>query len=145
MGLSWRFANNEVVKSSMRAVPQAVENFEAVERIRLSMKPARDVLHFGCYAALPKPEARPYKHEADPRRSAAKCNRYGHLRLTESDVPLRIGMSSSLLPPRSTAGQLTLDQHIGVRIPGGQPIKIPNKICGANDRSPTTAGPEVEP
>jgi hypothetical protein len=25
------------------------------------------------------------------------------------------------LPPRSTAGQLTLDQHIGVRIPGGQP------------------------
>src|SRR6266567_6543594 len=28
-----------------------------------------------------------------------------------------------LLPPRSTAGQLTLDQHIGVRIPGGQPIK----------------------
>ena len=26
-----------------------------------------------------------------------------------------------LLPPRSTAGQLTLDQHIGVRIPGGQP------------------------
>jgi hypothetical protein len=26
------------------------------------------------------------------------------------------------LPPRSTAGQLTLDQHIGVRIPGGQPI-----------------------
>jgi hypothetical protein len=28
-----------------------------------------------------------------------------------------------LLPPRSMAGQLTLDQHIGVRIPGGQPIK----------------------
>ena len=27
-----------------------------------------------------------------------------------------------VLPPRSTAGQLTLDQHIGVRIPGGQPI-----------------------
>ena len=27
-----------------------------------------------------------------------------------------------MLPPRSTAGQLTLDQHIGVRIPGGQPI-----------------------
>src|SRR4051794_14508417 len=27
----------------------------------------------------------------------------------------------SLLPPRSTAGQLTLAQHIGVRIPGGQP------------------------
>jgi hypothetical protein len=31
-----------------------------------------------------------------------------------------------LLPPRSTAGQLTLDQHIGVRIPGGQP-KIRSK------------------
>ena len=29
---------------------------------------------------------------------------------------------SHSLPPRSTAGQLTLDQHIGVRIPGGQPI-----------------------
>src|SRR5215831_10631466 len=28
---------------------------------------------------------------------------------------------TSKLPPRSTAGQLTLDQHIGVRIPGGQP------------------------
>ena len=28
---------------------------------------------------------------------------------------------SPLLPPRSMVGQLTLDQHIGVRIPGGQP------------------------
>jgi hypothetical protein len=28
-----------------------------------------------------------------------------------------------ILPPRSTAGQLTLDQHIGVRIPGGQPTE----------------------
>ena len=28
---------------------------------------------------------------------------------------------SHMLPPRSMAGQLTLDQHIGVRIPGGQP------------------------
>ena len=27
-----------------------------------------------------------------------------------------------LLPPRSMVGQLTLDQHIGVRIPGGQPL-----------------------
>jgi hypothetical protein len=26
-----------------------------------------------------------------------------------------------VLPPRSMVGQLTLDQHIGVRIPGGQP------------------------
>ena len=32
----------------------------------------------------------------------------------------------SLLPPRSMVGQLTLDQHIGVRIPGGQP-KIESK------------------
>jgi hypothetical protein len=31
-----------------------------------------------------------------------------------------------ILPPRSTAGQLTLDQHIGVRIPGGQPNQIKN-------------------
>ena len=29
---------------------------------------------------------------------------------------------SHLLPPRSMVGQLTLDQHIGVRIPGGQPL-----------------------
>ena len=29
---------------------------------------------------------------------------------------------AAVVPPRSTAGQLTLDQHIGVRIPGGQPI-----------------------
>lgn len=28
-----------------------------------------------------------------------------------------------VLPPRSMVGQLTLDQHIGVRIPGGQPIQ----------------------
>jgi hypothetical protein len=33
---------------------------------------------------------------------------------------------SCLLPPRSMVGQLTLDQHIGVRIPGGQPIKSIN-------------------
>ena len=32
-----------------------------------------------------------------------------------------VGLFQSKLPPRSTAGQLTLDQHIGVRIPGGQP------------------------
>jgi hypothetical protein len=41
------------------------------------------------------------------------------------------GFSSLLLPPRSTAGQLTLDQHIGVRIPGGQPNQINNlRSCG---------------
>ena len=32
--------------------------------------------------------------------------------------------TSRLLPPRSMAGQLTLDQHIGVQIPGGQPNPI---------------------
>jgi hypothetical protein len=32
------------------------------------------------------------------------------------------------VPPRSTAGQLTLDQHIGVRIPGGQPKPLPNGL-----------------
>ena len=39
----------------------------------------------------------------------------------ESKEP-SVGLFNSKLPPRSTAGQLTLDQHIGVRIPGGQPI-----------------------
>ena len=37
---------------------------------------------------------------------------------------IQVGLAaktSQTLPPRSTAGQLTLDQHIGVRIPGGQP------------------------
>jgi hypothetical protein len=29
-----------------------------------------------------------------------------------------------VLPPRSMVGQLTLDQHIGVRIPGGQPVYL---------------------
>src|SRR6185503_15401272 len=37
-------------------------------------------------------------------------------------VRFRSAFRSQKLPPRSTAGQLTLDQHIGVRIPGGQPI-----------------------
>ena len=41
--------------------------------------------------------------------------------------PQRGRFRSPLLPPRSTAGQLTLDQHIGVRIPGGQP-NSPEKI-----------------
>jgi len=30
------------------------------------------------------------------------------------------------LPTRSMVGQLPLEQHIGVRIPGGQPNKINN-------------------
>jgi hypothetical protein len=31
------------------------------------------------------------------------------------------GVASAALPPRSMVGQLPLEQHIGVRIPGGQP------------------------
>src|SRR5207237_4781463 len=48
------------------------------------------------------------------------------------------GSSHTALPPRSTAGQLTLDQHIGVRIPGGQPIfsvSCPVKFWTADFRS----------
>jgi hypothetical protein len=40
----------------------------------------------------------------------------------------------SALPPRSMVGQLTLDQHIGVRIPGGQPNKtqgLPSQAGGS--------------
>ncbi len=40
----------------------------------------------------------------------------------KSNQAARGAFALLLLPPRSTAGQLTLDQHIGVRIPGGQPI-----------------------
>ena len=48
------------------------------------------------------------------------------IRLTDKKAAPRIREARTLrvsrsLPPRSTAGQLTLDQHIGVRIPGGQP------------------------
>src|SRR5579862_6983080 len=51
------------------------------------------------------------------------------------DARFRLPIQSNLLlPPRSTAGQLTLDQHIGVRIPGGQP-KNPNKNHGFSDVS----------
>ena len=44
------------------------------------------------------------------------------------------------LPPRSTAGQLTLDQHIGVRIPGGQP-NLPENRCAAHGSSVPHSGP----
>ena|ERR1700683_3428698 len=36
------------------------------------------------------------------------------------------GANPRLLPPRSMVGQLPLEQHIGVRIPGGQPNRINN-------------------
>jgi hypothetical protein len=39
----------------------------------------------------------------------------------ESKICGNLLKNQHILPPRSTAGQLTLDQHIGVRIPGGQP------------------------
>src|SRR5205085_11129249 len=73
----------------------------------------------------------------------------GALALTLANPPIRIDLlahlrskvaapsTRSLLPPRSTAGQLTLDQHIGVRIPGGQPIlrfMYPQNL-GPNHRS----------
>src|SRR6202167_1018514 len=35
-------------------------------------------------------------------------------------------VSLAALPPRSMVGQLPLEQHIGVRIPGGQPFIISN-------------------
>src|SRR5690349_14757076 len=41
------------------------------------------------------------------------------------------------LPPRSTAGQLTLDQHIGVRIPGGQP----NYFSATSNKTGSQANP----
>ena len=52
------------------------------------------------------------------------------------------GSNRKLLPPRSTAGQLTLDQHIGVRIPGGQPNlfkSLPYFPC-PDHYSPVTRG-----
>src|SRR5215470_11421418 len=50
-----------------------------------------------------------------------------------------------VLPPRSTAGQLTLDQHIGVRIPGGQPNYSTTRSfasSGHSDLCPKTC-PEI--
>jgi hypothetical protein len=47
-------------------------------------------------------------------------NRRPALSVIGSDVKEQF---SGSLPPRSMVGQLTLDQHIGVRIPGGQPIE----------------------
>ena len=37
--------------------------------------------------------------------------------------PTASSADPNLLPPRSMVGQLPLEQPIGVRIPGGQPIK----------------------
>ena len=34
-----------------------------------------------------------------------------------------------LLPPRSMVGQPPLERHIGVRIPGGQPITMPHMVA----------------
>jgi hypothetical protein len=40
------------------------------------------------------------------------------------------------LPPRSMVGQLPLEQHIGVRIPGGQPMRINNLRCLPPSKKP---------
>ena len=37
------------------------------------------------------------------------------------------------LPTRSMVGQLPLEQHIGVRIPGGQPKPLPKRFSKAQD------------
>src|ERR1700748_463254 len=49
--------------------------------------------------------------------------------------------SSRALPPRSMVGQLTLDQHIGVRIPGGQPITHFPHILSRQNPTPSIAFP----
>lgn len=48
-----------------------------------------------------------------------------------------------VLPPRSMVGQLTLDQHIGVRIPGGQPIHFFLNTAGFRNqlRKSSPSGP----
>jgi hypothetical protein len=53
----------------------------------------------------------------------------GALGLTSETPALKIeklagfaGFLFTALPPRSMVGQLPLEQHIGVRIPGGQPV-----------------------
>jgi hypothetical protein len=55
----------------------------------------------------------------------------GLLGLTSASPALKIekpgglaGFLFAALPPRSMVGQLPLEQHIGVRIPGGQPIYL---------------------
>jgi hypothetical protein len=52
------------------------------------------------------------------------------------------------LPPRSMVGQLTLDQHIGVRIPGGQPDAckriIINNIKQSEKDLPTPVGQPID-
>src|SRR5271157_286786 len=52
-------------------------------------------------------------------------------------MSLHHGLRHIQLPPRSTAGQLTLDQHIGVRIPGGQPKH--SKELNYNPQEPTNS------
>ena len=45
------------------------------------------------------------------------------------------GFPFAALPPRSMVGQLPLEQHIGVRIPGGQPVDsrhLSGDLSGSN-------------
>jgi hypothetical protein len=61
--------------------------------------------------------------------SSPREEQSGALGLTSETPALKIekpagsaGLLFAALPPRSMVGQLPLEQHIGVRIPGGQPI-----------------------
>ena len=48
-------------------------------------------------------------------------------RMARKGMQVRVlPLQPSLLPTRSTVGQLPLEQHIGVRIPGGQPRLLRN-------------------
>jgi hypothetical protein len=60
------------------------------------------------------------------------------------DAGTRCDVAYLKLPPRSTAGQLTLDQHIGVRIPGGQP-NVLNHFRPRRDANPYDAVGEGSP
>ena len=54
--------------------------------------------------------------------------------VTAEPTRLQDGLSR-LLPPRSMVGQLPLEQAIGVRIPGGQPILASSAILSAPSRT----------
>jgi hypothetical protein len=59
-------------------------------------------------------------------------------------LPLRF----HLLPPRSMVGQLPLEQHIGVRIPGGQPasfiLSITYQLCLKPSKTSASATRSVD-
>ena len=57
---------------------------------------------------------------------------------SSSQFGCEANLASNLVPVRSTVGQLPLEQHIGVRIPDGQPIRI-NKL----ERQPDFQSPDL--